>query len=344
MKYAQQTISALLLLASGCFAILSFGASAYDQDRKELESVLDDLVAWLPGEWDAFPQIHYERTVHMPQEGEHEPWHRSFARIKAPQIGEYVFYGQINLGGRDGPLMSGSQVLYNAEIDEQRGVVLIHGQSPAEPEKYINLQDKPQLWAQVRMRDASDIKCDFVWRRQGAQVVGVLDAPLAERRKNGPGTCSYISARTGKEFVSESEWMLSPEELWLYDINSLGGVQFIGRKDRTHIKLYRARPYTCEVRDSAGMRRINAYDRGFVGSATGAAQQKLEWMLLRGRYPAADGFGLDDQLRLTVSRPDTETPLANTTAAPMAPKIEVRGLGVAVSCKRAPSFGPMSGG
>ena len=58
----------------------------YDFDRKELESILDDLAAWWPGEWSSAPQNHYERTVHMPAEGEHEPWYRTFARIDAPQI------------------------------------------------------------------------------------------------------------------------------------------------------------------------------------------------------------------------------------------------------------------
>lgn len=94
-----------LALASGIAALHAEPrpGPAYDHDRKELESILEDLVAWLPGEWDNFPQIHYARTVRMPEEGEHEPWYRTFARIEAPQIGEVVFYGQINVGGRDGP-------------------------------------------------------------------------------------------------------------------------------------------------------------------------------------------------------------------------------------------------
>ena len=47
---------------------------AYDFDRRELESILEDLVAWLPGEWSSEPQLNYERNVRMPAEGEHDPW------------------------------------------------------------------------------------------------------------------------------------------------------------------------------------------------------------------------------------------------------------------------------
>jgi hypothetical protein len=318
----------------------------YDHDRKELESILDDISAWLPGEWSSEPQLHYARTVRMPADGEHEPWYRTFARIDAPQIGPWVFYGQINLGGRDGPLYQRSQILYKASIDEQRGVVLIRGQTPAEPEKFVNLQDHPELWKQVRMRDEASIRCDFIWRRDGEQVVGVLDGPNLdgpneEGRKYGPGTCSYISDNGGREFYSDSEWTLTPDTLWIYDINLLGGVQFIGRKDRTHTKLYRARPYRCTVTDATGRRSIDANDRGAGGSVEASGGRKLAWMLLRARYPAADGFGLDEQLRLMLTEPDSPKPLHSSSAAPRADRVALRADGVAVDCARQEKFGPL---
>jgi len=108
-------LGALLLLPNFAAA-----APSYQLTRMELESVMKDLKAWLPGEWNSFPQIELERSVKMPEEGEHEHWHRTFALIKAPQVGEVVFYGQINIGGRDGALVPGSQVLYRAWIDETR--------------------------------------------------------------------------------------------------------------------------------------------------------------------------------------------------------------------------------
>ena len=334
----QRLVCILTLMFLGTSTVAQAAGPRYDQDRKELESILDDLTRWLPGEWSSFPQIYYERTVKMPADGEHDPWHRTFVRIKAPQIGEYVFYGQINLGGGDGPLVSGSQILYTAGIDEQRQVVVIHGQAPAEQEKYVGLQGRPELWSQVRMRDPSNIRCDFIWRREGAQIVGVLDGSTEERRKYGPGTCSYVSQQTGKEFFAETHWALSADELWLYDINSLGGVQFTGRKDHTHTKLYRARPYQCTVRDAAGRHDVAAHDRGFSESVVGVAKKSVEWMLLRARFPAARGFGLEDRLKLLLTTYGDLRPVEAASAAPAAASISGHSAGVAVRCSLSAQF------
>jgi hypothetical protein len=314
----------------------------YDPDRKELEAVLEDLMAWLPGEWSAEPQLHYERTVRMPKEGEHELWYRTFARIDAPQVGPHVFYGQINIATRDGPLYGRSQVIYTASIDEARGVVLVRGQALADPEKYINLQDRPELWSQVKMNEAA-INCDFIWRRHGEQVIGVLEGRTEDKRVNGPGTCTFTSS-SGKEFYSDAEWVLSPETLWLYDINTLAGVRFNGREDRTHTRLSRARPYRCSVRDADGRRSIDSYDRGGYGPAKARDGQALQWKLLRALYPAADGTGLDDQLRLTLQPPESDEVLEASRAAPKADRIALDARGVKVECARQEKFGPLPAG
>ena len=38
------------------------GGPRYDANPKERESVLRDLIAWLPGEWLSFPQISMNST------------------------------------------------------------------------------------------------------------------------------------------------------------------------------------------------------------------------------------------------------------------------------------------
>ncbi len=90
---------------------VSSAAPAYEPSRAELEQVLEDLTNWLPGAWDSYPQVYFKRTVRAPKTGEHEHWHRVFARLEAPQIGTHVFYGQINVGGRTGAMMPRSQIL-----------------------------------------------------------------------------------------------------------------------------------------------------------------------------------------------------------------------------------------
>ena len=262
-----------------------------------------------------------------------------FARIDAPQIGSYVFYGQINVGGRSGELMPRSQILYNATIDEARGVVSITGQGPLEPEKYENLQDKPALWKEVRQRDPGAVRCDFVWRRSGTQIVGVLEGKQETMRKYGPGSCTYLTGGSKDiEFYADAEWVLGPEDLWLYDINRMAGHTFVGRDDRTHLRLSRAHPFRCQVRDAASERRLEGHDRGFVATVTGTGGSPLELMLLRSELPSTSGPGLAERLRLSLHEPGQARPATVVEAAATADRIELRSDGVEADCVRSGAF------
>ena len=314
----------------------AMAAPGYDESSQELQWVLQRLIDWLPGNWSSAPQLEFERTVRVPVEGEHEDWYRSFALIKAPQVGDLVFYGQINIGGPDGPLLPGSQVLYKTWIDEKRGVVVINGQGPADPQKYVDLQRHPELWPTVQMRAADSIRCDFIWRRRGQQIFGVLDGKVEESRKYGPGTCNYISPRTNAEFQADAEWVLEPNDFWLYDLNLMGGRIFLGREDHTHTRLYRVHDYQCKVSDAAGRRVVKAYDRGFRAELRARDGSALTWRLLRAEYPSGDAQGLNDRLRLTLRPANAEKAqdLALADGSPLAAAIALRDskLGVSVRC------------
>jgi hypothetical protein len=164
-----------------------------------------------------------------------------------------------------------------------------------------------------------------------------------EKRLDGPGTCSFPS-RSGKAFYSDAEWVLGPETLWLYDINKLDGIRFQGREDRTHTRLSRAQPYACRVADADGRREVASYDRGGSGAVKGADGRALQWTLLRAQYPAADGFGLDDELRLVLHEPESTEALDTAKAAARAARISLGARGVKVSCVRETKFGPMPKG
>lgn len=337
------TMSIALLLAGSVTGGVALAAPAYEPTRQELEATLEDLAAWLPGAWDSFPQIYHERTVAAPKAGEHEHWHRTFARIDAPQIGTHVFYGQINVGGRSGPMMPRSQVIYNARIDEARGLISITGQPPANSDRFVDLQDHPELWGEVRQRDPDAVHCDFIWRREGAQLMGTLEGKKEEYRKYGPGTCTFqTGSNRDLEFYADAEWLLSPDLLWLYDINKMAGHTFVGRDDRTHIKLYRARPFGCRITDAQGARSVDAYDRGFVTDVSGDDGRKLEMLLLQAQYPAANGVGLEEELRLMLNEPDSLRAVATSKSAPDATKVELRAQGVEISCELAQRFPPLA--
>ncbi|MEZ5459495.1 MAG: hypothetical protein R3E65_09360 [Steroidobacteraceae bacterium] len=328
------------LLACGVATPVQAGPG-YEFTKPELEAVLQDLIAWLPGAWDSYPQIHYQRRV-----GARRRRARSLAphvaRIDAPQIGPVVFYGQISIGGRDGPLLDRSQILYVVEIDEQRSAVNMNGQGPLDPEKFVNLHERPELWSQVRMRDRSSIKCDFLWRRDGTQLFAILDGKTEERRRRGPGSCTYNMANTDVEFYADAEWVLSPDDLWDYDINTIAGRLFVGREDRLHIRLFRSSGYRCMLRDADGEREWHAHNRGArtpVRDGSGAA---AELMLLRAPMPSKQGPGLEDRLRLLLKSPGVEQPRIEIEAAATATEIGMNADGVDVTCRSAADLPPLT--
>lgn len=310
---------------------------AYDQSRPELEAVLADLIAWLPGGWDSYPQVHFERRHRVPVEGEHEHWYHVFERIDAPQIGEVVFYGQINEGGRDAPMMHRTQILYKVWIDEKRGAVVINGQGPANPEKYVDLHLHPELWGEVRMRDPDAINCDFLWRRDGEQIFGVLDGKTDDRRTGGPGTCSYMVNGTDVRFIADAEWVLTPEVFWDYDINLMAGHQFVGRKDRTHIRMYRARNYDCKVTDASGERSWSAYDRGAKFPVKTGDGRELQLMLLRAPLPDAAGKGMFDRLHFMVQKSGEDAPIHDLEFEPRSAAVAMSYSGIEARCTLNPA-------
>lgn len=113
----------LIFVAALAFAGTAHAAPGFAPYRQELNDILTGLAAWLPGDWDSYPQIDLIRTLGPSAEGEHDLWHRVIARIDAPQLGPYVFYGELHGEGRDGPITDGQQVLYIATIDDKGGVV-----------------------------------------------------------------------------------------------------------------------------------------------------------------------------------------------------------------------------
>jgi hypothetical protein len=316
-------------------------APGYDQSRQDLEWVMEYLIQYFPGVWDSAPQVWFEENIHMPSNGEgHEHWHRTFARIEAPQIGDVVFYGQINVEGRDGPIISGSQVLYHAVIDESLGAVNIFGQGPRDPENFENLHERPELWGRVEFRDRPALNCDWLWRRDGDQIFGVLQGNTPDKQTYGPGTCSFISQRTGEEFRADAEWVLTPEQLWLYDNNWSAGMLFLGREDQTHIRLHRARPYICKANAAQDTEEIG-HDRGFKMELTSGDGKDLEALLLRAEYPAADGFGSDDLLRLMLTDAESGESVAVAEAKPMSENIALAYNGITVTCDKTDQFAPL---
>ena len=236
---------------------------------------------------------------------------------------------------------------FKQEIDDKIHVAMIDyatenmlSTGMREPYSVLN-HERPELWGEVKMRDEQSLQCDFLWHRSGDQIVGILDGKSDDRRRGGPGTCTYTVKGTDVEFFADAEWVLGPDILWDYDLNTMGGHQFVGRADRTHIKQYRARGYQCRVEDANGSREWHAHDRGATLVVTSNAKQSQRLMLLRAPLPDAAGVGMHDALRVALLPLDSEQPVFEVSAAPIAPSAELVHDGIQVRCNLVKDLPPM---
>lgn len=276
-----QTVLGLALLA-----MASPGAAT--NTRPELEGVLEDLMAWLPGEYSSRPQVELETLLGAPPDGKHYDWYRRFARIEAPQLGEHVIYGQLHIGSKDQPVVPGTQVVYLVSIDEAHGAVNVSGRRIKNPESYGFLPLDPARARAIEIDPDYGGNCDFRWRRHGNQLVGRLAQPDEAAID---GDCVMTSKVSGVTMRWDAEWVLTPEELWIYDNGYVRESEqpetwrlFQGREDRTHIRLSRVREYTCVVQvavESAEPLRFELalHDRGGQAELAG---QDLSLRLFRG--------------------------------------------------------------
>jgi cytochrome c len=115
--------------------------------------------------------------------------------------------------------------------------------------------------------------CPFRWRRNGAQLSGKLGTD---------GKCRTKSQRTGKDMMFDAEWVLTPDELWVFDNNYLLGPGpdekklFIGREDRTHMRLYRMTDFSCTAQAGSGPpENFAIHDRGGAHRLRDGAEVRL---------------------------------------------------------------------
>lgn len=321
LKAGRRSVATIAVVA----LVLSWAESAAQAapPLAELEAVRDDLVEWLQGQWETWPHVDVERRAAAGAEIERDHWYRVIARIDAPQLGEHVLYGELYLGGRDGRLIPGQQIVYVVTIDEARGVVNVHGSGIKNRDRYRGLHMKPALQGEVELHGQSN-NCDFRWRRHGAGVHGLLADAGSE--EPALGSCSYRSAQSGQRMRWDAEWVLTPDELWVFDNGYRDDVLWMGREDRTHNRAYRMRPVDCRATASGDSREVTVHDRG--GSAAFAGDHRLT--LLRGPTLDAVGRWLADAQRLTVTR-DGEV-VAEVLGAGGHP-IGLEAAGIAVDCR-----------
>lgn len=268
--------------------------------RPELMKVLEDLMDWLPGEYSSLPQVFLERNLGAPPDGEHDSFYRVFAEIDAPHLAEHVIYTQIRLDSDDGPIFPGQQIVFLISLDEELDAVAISGRRIRDPEKFVDAHLRPEVWPDLQPDPNFGGNCAFNWRRHGNQLRGLLGEF---------GQCTMVSKSTGRQMTWDAEWILNPQELWVYDNGYLeSGSLIVGREDRTHLRMYKAKRYECfaALRFGDGNNQvINPFfmhDRGdvFTIATSEPEPRELHLEFLTSLWPSNSGRNFVDLMRLTL--------------------------------------------
>ena len=314
------------LLACLC-ALYSLSAAATNS-RAELEQVMQDLLAWLPGEYSSVPQLDMERRLGMPPDGPHEHRYHIFARIDAPHIGEHVVYGQLHAGGPDGPIIPGTQIAYIVALDEEHMTVTVNGRRIANGEDFEFVHMDPARQQHITLDPETGGNCDFRWRRHGRQITGYL-RNIGETEQDTDGMCTMVSKVSGLQMTWHAEWILNDEELWIYDNGYLeDGQLFIGREDKTHARRTRVGKFDCQVGGRDEARAVVLGDGGNPVTVAGLGELRL----LKSHWPASGG-GLEQRLSLSVLDADG-TVVAEAQEAASSNRVTLEVAGSSVACQR----------
>jgi hypothetical protein len=157
-------------------------------------------------------------------------------------------------------------------------------------------------------------------------------------------TCTMVSKKSGQKMTWDARWVLTPEELWVFDNGYLHDKDnparpprlFAGREDRAFEKMYKGRDFKCEVR-GAGSARLTvtlADNGGEAVLADELAPEPTLLQLLRSDYERANGVGLEKKLRLALLPGGSDAPLAQTLGAGDARQITLSHEGIRAACKR----------
>ncbi len=311
---------ALLLVAAGA------PVAHATNSGPELQGVLRDLLTWWPGEYDTQPQVQLERSLGAPPDGEHDRQYREFTRVDVPHLGKNVIYGEVRSGGPDGALIKGQQVMYIITIDGARQVVNVTGRRIKGGPEFERVYRDPEKLKKVELDPAYGGNCDFRFRRYGPVLRGVLANSGGDNR-----ACTMVSRNSGQTMTWDADWMIGPDELWVFDNGYLvdpakptqPGRLFAGREDMTHERLYRIRRFTCRgealgsvtgaAATSAATAKVlgdHVSDRGGEFAVSLPTQPQLRARLQRAPVSTGTPAVLEDSLSLEVLAADGTRVLA----------------------------------
>jgi hypothetical protein len=326
------SLALLVLLAPLCAA---FAAAPIDRD-------LELFLELFEGEFNNDYQVHLERSNASGSEAaDCHPWHHhTVRRVAAPQLGEHVYYSQINAKGPTGDVVR--QRLHVLEADAERGVIRQRFFAFSDGEPWIDVHRNP---SRLQALDPDTLRaypagCEILWRREIGQFRGEIPH----------GACQVVSPRSGNQLTIVAEMLLASTEMWhreagytedgqlLFDV--AGGAPF---------QLRRARPFSCLVAASAGetgtwkqLERLVLHDQGGLAALAIRHGERDAFTLRLRTRPPETGNG-PDMLELAVVGPADGDSVASTWTSAEATRIGLQLDWLRVSCRQAPAFEPIDG-
>ena len=308
------------------------------ESQAELRQSLQDLLDWWPGDYDSLPQVDAERRLGAPPDGEHDRQTRVFRRVAVPHIGEHVIYGEVHVGGKDGDIIPGQQVLYIMHIDAARRAIDVSGRRILNGDRFRLKDQTPEKLRDIAIDPNVGGNCHFLWRREGLQLV----AHLSDLNANNT-TCTMVSKTSGQKMTWDAKWILTPDQMWVFDNGYLHDQDnpsrpprlFAGREDRSFEKMYKGREFKCEIRATGGARlAVGIADHGGeVALGSNFAAEPMTLQLLRSEYQRASGVGLEYKLRLALLPAGSDQPVAQALETGDARRVTLNHQGIQAACK-----------
>ena len=212
---------ALLSLLSGC-------AGA----RKEREAELQQIVAWLPGNYDNTLQV--EADKHSGAQA-HDAVAISIVQIYAPMISKQVFYAQEMAPDNLSRVMGQKLLAFDVSEDDE---IVQSIWSINDPGRFRDAHLNPDLFKMMQPPDVQSVPgCGLAWKKEKAKD----GKPEHFTAKSGRNTCrSKKRGPGGVTLFQETRMELTPDELSMADqLYDAQGKLVFGRADEPFLHFRR---------------------------------------------------------------------------------------------------------
>ncbi len=154
-------------------------------------------------------------------------------RIKLPELGEHVFYLQLNTGEE---LSLYRQRILTLQAGPQPQTIEQRAYTIANPQRFEDALPNDNRFATLEITDLKPMfrtGCAQIWKRTRTGFRGYVN----------PKTCRIMSSRTGKPRRIEAETVLTPTEIRLVERGYSDGMkQLFGTPQGSSTVLYRIAP------------------------------------------------------------------------------------------------------